>query len=100
ACGLPVLSTHAASVAELVQDGRNGRLVPPDDPAALAAALAELLTRPELRQAYGRVARGDVVVGFDSGRGIERIAGLLDAALGRGGASTSNAASERGREPS
>ncbi|WP_159716833.1 glycosyltransferase family 4 protein [Geminicoccus flavidas] len=99
ACGLPVLSTHAASVAELVRDGVSGRLVPPDDPAALAAALAELLARPELRRAYGRAARSDVVVGFDSRRGIERIAGLLDATLGGGNSSTSDAASERGREP-
>ena len=36
-------------VRELVRDGVNGLLVPPEDPGALAAALGRLLRSPEER---------------------------------------------------
>ncbi len=40
--GIPVLSTRVGGLPELIEDGVNGRLVSPGDPAALAAALAGL----------------------------------------------------------
>ncbi|RJX34457.1 MAG: glycosyltransferase family 1 protein [Desulfarculus sp.] len=46
ACGAPVIAARAAAVPEVV--GQAGILVPPGDPAALAAAMAEVLRRPEL----------------------------------------------------
>lgn len=39
ASGLPIVATDVGSVASVVRDGVNGRLVPPSDPAALAEAL-------------------------------------------------------------
>jgi len=43
-CGLPVVSTNCPSgPAEILEDGRFGRLVPVSDPAALSAAIAESL---------------------------------------------------------
>ncbi len=83
ATALAVVSTSAASVDELVIDGQSGRLVPPDDPDALAAAMVPLLRDPAARQALGCAAHEKVVVAFDSERGIERIARLMDAALDR-----------------
>jgi len=54
ACGLPVVATTAGAVPEVVEDGVTGVLVPPDDPEALASAIASLLSdRPRL-QAMGR----------------------------------------------
>jgi len=52
--GLPVVATAVGSVAEAVLDGETGLLVPPDDPAALAAALRRLLAHRELAAAMGR----------------------------------------------
>jgi glycosyltransferase involved in cell wall biosynthesis len=52
--GLPVVATRVGGIHEAVIDGRTGRLVPPADPAALAAALRELLDAPERRAAFGR----------------------------------------------
>ena len=54
AAGLPVIASDVGGVAELVVDGVTGRLVPPGDPAALAAALDDLLADPELRESHGR----------------------------------------------
>lgn len=51
AYGKPVIATRLGIFRELLTDGVHGRLVPPGDPAALAAALAELLADP------GRAAR-------------------------------------------
>ena len=74
AIGTPVIATSVGGPAEIVEDGVSGRLVPPRDPAALAAAALELLASPELRERFeaeGRRAAGrftldahaDVVLG-------------------------------------
>jgi len=52
--GLPVVATRVGGVHEAVLDGETGRLVPPGDPDALAAALRPLLEAPALRAALGR----------------------------------------------
>ena len=39
------VASRVAAIPELIEDGVNGRLVPPDDPQALAAALARLIAR-------------------------------------------------------
>lgn len=53
ACGLPVVGSAVGGIRTTVVDGVTGILVPPDDPPALAAALARLHDHPELRAAYG-----------------------------------------------
>jgi D-inositol-3-phosphate glycosyltransferase len=60
ACGIPVVGCAVGSLGSLVVDGVTGCRVPPDNPMALAAALARLAGRPELRHAYGRAARRQV----------------------------------------
>jgi glycosyltransferase involved in cell wall biosynthesis len=53
ASGMPIVGTTAAAVPEVVPQHRAGTLVPPGNPAALAAALLELLQQPDLRREYG-----------------------------------------------
>jgi glycosyltransferase involved in cell wall biosynthesis len=57
AAGKPIVATSAGGVPELIEDGVHGLLVPPRQPAALAAAVARLLDDPELAAALGRAAR-------------------------------------------
>jgi glycosyltransferase involved in cell wall biosynthesis len=52
ACGRPVVGTDAGGLGHLVDDA-GGRLVPPGDAPALAAALEELLSSPARRRAMG-----------------------------------------------
>ena len=49
AVGTPVIATAVGGVPEVVTDGENGLLVPPGDPAALAAAIRRFFAEPELR---------------------------------------------------
>ena len=46
--GRPVVASRMGGLPEVVDDGRNGLLVPPEDPAALAAALLTVLGDREL----------------------------------------------------
>lgn len=48
ACGLCVVSTNVGGIPDLVEDGREALLVPPKDPAAMAAAVERILTDDEL----------------------------------------------------
>ena len=57
ALGKPVVASRLGGLAELVADGESGLLVPPGDPAALAAAIARLLADAPVRAAMGRTAR-------------------------------------------
>ena len=80
---LPVLASRTAAIAELIEDGVNGRLVPPDDPRALAAALAALIRDPAARMAMGRAGRRRVLEQFAMEPGIDRIAARLAGVLER-----------------
>ena len=57
ASAVPVVATAVGGVPEIVRSGENGLLVPPGDPPAFAAALAELLENGELRRRLGYAGR-------------------------------------------
>ncbi len=88
ACGLPVVASAVDSLPELVRDGVEGRLVPPEDPGAIARVAAELLADPEARRRMGAAGR-ERAERFSLGRmaaDYERIyAELLEGEGGRGG---------------
>jgi glycosyltransferase involved in cell wall biosynthesis len=64
--GLPVVVTDVGSVADAVVDGETGVVVPPDDAAALADAIAPLLEDPAARAELGRRARTRVLEHFSA----------------------------------
>jgi glycosyltransferase involved in cell wall biosynthesis len=65
AAGLPVVASAVGGVPELVEDGSTGLLVPPGDPAALAAALDRLLADPDLSKRLGAAGRSRARERFD-----------------------------------
>lgn len=60
ACGTPVVAAAVGGILEVVVDGETGLLVPPAQPAALAAALTGLLEDPERARTMGRAGRARV----------------------------------------
>ncbi|MET4103146.1 colanic acid/amylovoran biosynthesis glycosyltransferase [Roseovarius sp. MBR-78] len=73
AAGVPVVGTAAGGVEELITDGETGLLVPPKDPARLAAALRRLAGDPALCLRLSAVGRAHVVAGYDCARGAEAL---------------------------
>jgi glycosyltransferase involved in cell wall biosynthesis len=57
AYGMAVVATNVGGIPEVVEDGVEGLLVPPEDPAALAEALSRLAADPELRARLAAAAR-------------------------------------------
>jgi glycosyltransferase involved in cell wall biosynthesis len=65
ACGVPVVATTGGALPEVVgADGETGLLVAPDDPGALARAIARLLDNPALRAKLGAAGRRRVLDRF------------------------------------
>ena len=63
--GLACLATRVSAIPELIEDGVTGVLVAERDPAALAAAIADLAGAPERRRALGEAGRQRVRRDFD-----------------------------------
>lgn len=76
-CGLPVVAGRSGGVAEVVVDGVTGLLVPPEDPAAFAGAVAALLADPARRRRMSEAASRFV----REQRSPEQASRTLDAAL-------------------
>ena len=73
ACALPVLSSRVSGIPELIDDGVNGRLTPPGDATALAAALGELIADADLRGRLGAAGEARLRDHFSMDRGIDRL---------------------------
>src|SRR5262249_9747343 len=57
ASGRAIVATRVGAKERVVRDGRDGLLIEPGDPAALAAAIERLLNDPELARSLGDSAR-------------------------------------------
>lgn len=60
ACAVPVVASRVGAFETLIRDGETGSLIPPDDQAALTAALGHWLDDPAAREAAGRAALSHV----------------------------------------
>jgi glycosyltransferase involved in cell wall biosynthesis len=61
ASGKAIIASAVGQLTEVVQDGRNGLLIPPGDVPAMTAALQRLIGSPALRSQLGQQAREDAV---------------------------------------
>lgn len=64
ACAVPVVATDVGGHRDTVADGDTGRLVPPDDSGAIAAAARGLLAEEGTRRRYGTAGRARVLARF------------------------------------
>ncbi|MBI2104342.1 MAG: glycosyltransferase [Candidatus Omnitrophica bacterium] len=83
AVGRPVIASRAGALAELIQDGENGLLVPPRDPEALALAIERLVNDPALRARCVEHARRRVEAEWPLERMVERTLAVYDECLTR-----------------
>ncbi|ABW11530.1 glycogen synthase [Parafrankia sp. EAN1pec] len=85
ACGTAVVASRVGGIPEVVASGETGLLVPPDDPAALAAAINEVLADPGRAAAMGRAGRDRAVAEFGWPAVAERTARLYEKVTGSSG---------------
>ena len=81
ATGVPVVATSVGGIAEGVQDGQTGYLVPERDSLALCRRMSELLTQSTERRRMGCRARSFVEAKYDIRRQSERLEDLYDSVL-------------------
>jgi glycosyltransferase involved in cell wall biosynthesis len=83
AAGLPVVATPVGAIAEAVEEGKSGLLVPVRDAAALEAALRRLVDDASLRRTLGRAARARVEEVFAFPAVLARLEALYAELLAR-----------------
>ncbi len=71
---LACITTPVSAIPELIKDGVNGKLIPPESPTALAEALLGLIQNPSLREKLGQVAAERVINDFSHTTGIQQLA--------------------------
>ncbi|MBV1865000.1 MAG: glycosyltransferase family 4 protein, partial [Rhodobacteraceae bacterium] len=71
ACGVPTIGTNAGGVPELIEDGVDGCLVPPQNLEALADMIQAIANDPDLALTLGQKGRERIVSGFRSTLGAE-----------------------------
>ena len=78
----PVVASRVGGIPEAVEDGVTGRLVPPGDPAALAAVLEDFYRRADAAMRLGLAGAERVLESFTWERVIEAFESLYDVVLG------------------
>ncbi len=72
-CGRAVVASGVGGLPELLDSGRLGVLVPPEDPVALATAMAALLTDPARALSLGEAARAHIVAHHKLDRSVSAL---------------------------
>ena len=83
ACGLPVITTPVSGIPEIIIDGHNGTLVPPNDAEALANAIQRISSDRLLARNLGRAGRLTVLERFDGNSTALELATLFRTATER-----------------
>ncbi len=81
--GLPCVTTHVGSIAELAVDGATALVVPPEDSTTLRATLERLMDDVGLRDKLGATARKHCVERFSYERMLDRMEAIYRQAAGR-----------------
>jgi glycosyltransferase involved in cell wall biosynthesis len=74
---IPVVTTDLSGIPELVEHGMSGFLVKPNDSAALAKKIRQLLEDSQLRQLMGQEGRKKILLDYDQANNLPLFATLL-----------------------
>ncbi len=79
--GRPVVGTAIGGIPEIVEDGRNGRIVPIQHPGALADGILDVLKDPERAERWGAAGRRKVLAEWTPERHVARLLAVYEALL-------------------
>jgi glycosyltransferase involved in cell wall biosynthesis len=79
--GLPIVATRMPGCNDVVEDGRNGYLVPPRDPQALADRIVGLLDDPARARSMGAPSAAMVRENFDLAHVVDQYGDVYQRAL-------------------
>jgi glycosyltransferase involved in cell wall biosynthesis len=79
--GLAVVASSIGQIVDVVQDGENGRLVPPGDADAMAQAIHNLIVDGGMRSRLGNAARATAVQKFSWESYLERLERVFHAVI-------------------
>jgi glycosyltransferase involved in cell wall biosynthesis len=82
ACGLPIVSTDAPGMEDVLEDGVQGRKVPMENVEAFREAIRDLLDHPDRARTMGELGRQRIMERFSIERAVERELELYDRLLG------------------
>lgn len=86
ALGVPVLATDVGGPSEIIEDGRQGYLLPPLEPQAWARAVSRILDSPDAGRAMGAAGRRRVEEAFTAEHHAAAMLGVYARALARAAA--------------
>ncbi|MBM3224354.1 MAG: glycosyltransferase [Candidatus Tectomicrobia bacterium] len=73
AAGLPIVASHVGGMAEIIQHGHTGLLVPPDDTRGFVDTVLALLRQPDERQRLGAAARHFITHDYSLATAVARL---------------------------
>ncbi|SED89570.1 glycosyltransferase [Pseudomonas anguilliseptica] len=79
--GLPVVAPRVGGIAEVIEHGHSGVLVPTNDSGALAQAIAQLLRNPTLAKQMGKTGRQRVLQCFTASTNAQALQACYDRLL-------------------
>lgn len=85
AAARPVVASRVGGIPAIVENRRTGLLVPAGDADALAAAIGDVIARPELSRALGQAARDRIDATFSVPAMVRAVEAVYDEALKRTG---------------
>lgn len=74
---LPVIASNITGLPEIIEDGINGYLVPPENPQALAVKMIDLYQNPNLREKFGMAGRKTVKEKFNLTKNTDNFIKLI-----------------------
>ncbi len=96
--GTPVVATAAGGNLEAIDDGKTGLLAEPENPKALAAAVARLLHETALGQAIAAAAQAEACAKFGEDRHVASVMRIYDTVLGLNGDAKYSGSAEPGEK--
>lgn len=76
--GKPIVASNVGGIRDLIEDGKNGILVPPRDSNALRKAISRLIRNKKLAEGLGKIGKMEVYPGFDASTMVKKIDDLYE----------------------